>query len=178
MISRRLSPSVVRVLSAGPTLSGNILINADPAVTNGVRFLYSSGFFFDSRVATATNGISFRTDTSTGQSERLRIEATGWVYVPANTGTLPSAHNGMALGWNKSGGDGESSIVYNTSAGSNPRLQVASFDGTTYKEQASIKDGTFTLSDAMNFVLGSTTGTQLGTATNQKWAAHGATPVI
>lgn len=32
--------------------------------------------------------------------------------------------------------------------------------------------------DAKNIVFGTTTGTKFGTATNQKWATHGATPVI
>lgn len=36
---------------------------------------------------------------------------------------------------------------------------------------------TLTITDAKNIVLGTSTGTQFGTAVGQKWAAHGATPV-
>lgn len=35
-----------------------------------------------------------------------------------------------------------------------------------------------TIADAKNIVFGTTTGTQIGTAANQKWATHGATPIV
>lgn len=141
------------VLSASPTLTGTTLIasatisgqinyTADPASTNGARTLYSSGLFFDSRVASSTNGISFRTDTTTGQSEALRIEGSGWVYTDANvSGTTISSHQGLGFGWNKTSGDGDSVVMYNTAAGANPRLAFSSYTGSVYAEEMSLKAG-------------------------------------
>jgi hypothetical protein len=178
------------VLSASPTLTGTAISNnltvggqvnfgADPASTNGARALYSSGLFFDSRVASASNGIVFRTDTSSGSAERMRIAGDGWVYLEGNVGgTTPQNLSGLGIGWNKSGGEGESSLVYNTSAGSNPRFSIASYNGTTYTEQLSIKSTALTLADAMNVVLGTSTGTKIGTATSQKLGFFNATPIV
>ena len=69
-------------------------------------------------------------------------ENTGWTYFNSNVngGTLANK-NGWALGWNKSAGDGESNLVYNTSAGGNPRLAFGSFSGSIYAEEMSLKGG-------------------------------------
>lgn len=129
-------------VAGAKTFTGQINVGADPAVSNGGRFLYSSGYFFDSRVSTNTNGVIFRADTTTGQSERMRIAATGWVYINSNlSGNAPTSYNGIGMGWNKSNGQGESILMYNTASGSAPRFDFASFDGTTYTTEMSLRGG-------------------------------------
>ncbi len=48
---------------------------------------------------------------------------------------------GTALGWNESGGGGESNLVFGSGAGSNPGLQIGEWDGTTYKSDLFIQKG-------------------------------------
>lgn len=48
----------------------------------------------------------------------------------------------------------------------------------TLAERATLGDGAFTLVDAYNFAVGTTTGTKIGTATNQKLGFWNATPVV
>jgi hypothetical protein len=50
----------------------------------------------------------------------------------------PAPNFGLTIGWNKSGGGGESNIVYGTGLGSSPVLAFGSSDGTTYTERARI----------------------------------------
>jgi hypothetical protein len=50
----------------------------------------------------------------------------------------PAPNFGLTIGWNKSGGGGESNIVYGTGLGSSPALAFGSSDGTTYTERARI----------------------------------------
>lgn len=147
-IVNRLNSTGASYLTAGgltvPTLTATSQVNygVDPAISNGARGLYSSGLVFDSRVASSTNGIVFRTDTSSGQSERLKIAATGWIYIDSNlNGAALQSNNGLAFGWNKSAGDGESVLVYNTSAGALPRLALSSYTGSVYTEEATLKGG-------------------------------------
>jgi hypothetical protein len=53
----------------------------------------------------------------------------------------PAPNFGLTIGWNKSGGGGESNIVYGTAAGSSPGLAFSSSDGTTLSERARIDSG-------------------------------------
>ena len=161
------------------TVPGQINLAVDPATGNGSRVLYSSGLIFDSRVASDNNGIVFRTDTGTGQAERVRIDANGWLYARANiNGAAVQNLSGIALGWNKSGGEGESNLVFNTSAGSNRRLSFASYDGSTYAEELYVKSGEIGITDANHLKLGTSTGTKIGTSTSQKLAFYNSTPIV
>jgi hypothetical protein len=57
---------------------------------------------------------------------------------------------------------------------------LAFTDSTLSKTRLSISgtDGTITLGDAVNFALNTTTGTKIGTATNQKLSFYNATPIV
>jgi len=178
------------VLSASPTLTGTAILSsatiggqlnvgADSASANGARLIYSGGTnIIATRAGASTSGVQFWIDTTAGTTEKVRFTSDGWNYFRGNGGVAPANVTGIALSWNKSAGDGESNIVYNTSAGSNPRLSIASYDGTTYTEQFSIKATAVTLAEAMNIVLGTSTGTKIGTATNQKLGHYGVTPIV
>lgn len=66
-----------------------------------------------------------------------------WIYFANNvhTGSNPLNIAGLCFGWNKTGGQGESLIVYNTSLGNSPRLSFNSFNGTTFTEEMTLVGG-------------------------------------
>ncbi|MDD5290012.1 MAG: hypothetical protein PHT40_02310 [Patescibacteria group bacterium] len=54
-------------------------------------------------------------------------------------GNNPSSVVGLAIGWNKSNGQGESNIIFNTTGGGTaPGLAIGDFNGATYKEDMRI----------------------------------------
>jgi hypothetical protein len=60
-------------------------------------------------------------------------------YFATNSDSASAAPNfGLTVGWNRSGGGGESNIVYGTGVGSTPALAFSSSDGTTVTERARI----------------------------------------
>jgi hypothetical protein len=64
------------------------------------------------------------------------VSASNWVYFRGNTGTgsgnpSSSAASGLMYGWNPSGGQGESQILYATVAGGEPRLDFGRWNGNT-----------------------------------------------
>jgi hypothetical protein len=68
----------------------------------------------------------------------------------------PAPNFGLSIGWNYSGGGGESNIVYGTSLGSSSGLAFASSDGTTLTERMRI--------DSSGNLLVGTTGTVYSTS--------------
>lgn len=60
------------------------------------------------------------------------------------------------------------------------RLESAIKDPTAYTEIKALLEGTtsLSLSDGKNIVLGTTTGSKIGTATSQKLGFWGATPIV
>lgn len=78
-----------------------------------------------------------------GSLHAAGVGSGSWEYFSGNingTGN-PQNYQGLAFGWNRSGGEGESSIVYNKSLGNAPRLDFSSYDGTSYNVELTIKDG-------------------------------------
>ncbi len=69
--------------------NGNLFFTGDTSAgTNAMRMFHadaSGGGFIDVKTATATNGIIFRTDTSLGGTERMRIAANGAVGIGTST---------------------------------------------------------------------------------------------
>jgi hypothetical protein len=72
-------------------------------------------------------------------------------YFATNSDTASAAPNfGLAIGWNRSGGGGESNLVYGTGVGSTPALAFSSSDGATVTERARINS-------SGNLLVGTTT---------------------
>ena len=117
----------------------------------------ASTFTYGSFLSFYTEGKnSGTTDTST---ERMRIDSSGnvgigvtspqgplhvygseYAYIGPNVaGVTPdSATGGIAIGWNKSSGQGESIIAFNKGAGATGGLVFANNDGGTYNERMRI----------------------------------------
>lgn len=81
-----------------------------------------------------------------------------------------------------SGGVNTFSIISNTGSGEN---RISGVSGAQYVTiftggslRATFNDTTFTLADAINFVVGTTTGTKMGTAPSQKLGFWNATPIV
>jgi len=73
-----------------------------------------------------------------------------WSYFAWNSGaTTPSAtiSTWLIVGWNKSNWDGETNLVYWTSAWIKPRLDFASWDWTTYTTEMTLKAGNVWIND-------------------------------
>lgn len=66
-----------------------------------------------------------------------------WYYFSNNLDNAgpPQTSYGLAIGWNYSGGDGESVINYGTTLGSQPRLKFSSFDGSIVRTELTLKGG-------------------------------------
>ena len=92
-----------------------------------------------------------------------------WTSFLANTGSsanIPLGVSGISLGWNRSNGLGESNLVYGiANGGSAPKLEIASWDGTTYSARMSISNvGVVTFT---NYITGvTTTSTVAGNGLN------------
>jgi hypothetical protein len=83
-----------------------------------------------------------------------------WSYFRGNVnggGNPPGMVNGLSLGWNVSGVDGEERVMYPAYIGSNPRLGFWSWDGTNALERFSLfPDGHMAIANSN--ALWSTTG--------------------
>lgn len=67
-----------------------------------------------------------------------------WIYFASNGGYTkpkPKIGYGLAFTWNLSGDNGESIINYSTQAGTSPRLDFTSFDGTNLTTEMTLKYG-------------------------------------
>ncbi|MCP4457315.1 MAG: hypothetical protein GY816_04715, partial [Cytophagales bacterium] len=97
-----------------------------------------------------TDELTFNANVGIGTIDPLGIlHAHGngedaWVYFTNNiagSSNNPKSTKGLAFGYNRSGGSGESIINYNKGSGGNPRLDFTSYDGTTYAREMTLKDG-------------------------------------
>ncbi len=91
---------------------------------------------------------SSSTDATTDKKGKLRVmgAAAGdnWSYFEGNvTQNNPDVKSGIALGWNLSGTDGESNIVYSKASGAKPRLDFMSLGSGSAapKMEMTLKDG-------------------------------------
>jgi hypothetical protein len=70
--------------------------------------------------------------------------ANSWAYIHGNVGGAnPSSSSitGLAFGWNRSGGGGESHILYGTGAGGATRLVLGSWNGSSIGPTLTVRDG-------------------------------------
>jgi hypothetical protein len=148
--------------SSGQLLWNNAGANAGAStLTYDGSILTTSGRFINSYNATASNpakaftGTWFTGGTSTTTKPQVLIEPTGTTSTAWST-------SGTGLGVNAASGF----------AGQLLDLQI---NGTS---EWSLSNTTFTVADANNIAVGTTTGTKIGTATTQKIGFYDATPVV
>ena len=97
-----------------------------------------------------------------------------WIYLRGNVDSNNPATtrtDGLAFGWNKSGGSGEAIISYGKGAGSAPRLDIASWNGTTYSTEVTIRNGSLGVGTTTPHSNGSISAVQ-GTLTSSLPAYH------
>lgn len=103
--------------------------------------LYSN----NNEVMTVNGGVGIGTTAPIGIFE-VRAASAGnfWSYIRSNVATTnPDAtfNSGLAIGWNRSNGLGETNLVFSNGAGVNKGLEIADWDGTTYTVRMIIKAG-------------------------------------
>jgi hypothetical protein len=65
-----------------------------------------------------------------------------WAVFAGNVGGyMPPSSRGLNVGWNRSNFQGETNLVYGSSAGTTPRMEIGSWDGSTYKSEMVIRAG-------------------------------------
>jgi hypothetical protein len=82
---------------------------------------------------------------TTAPSGNLHVYGNNYSYFSSNVdpafgGSLANVQ-GLAIGWNRSGANGETNLIYNTSIGSAPRLALGSYNGTVYAEEMTVRGG-------------------------------------
>jgi len=127
-----------------------IILNGTTGITNDGGYTGDGVVFADTTPAntlvTTTGGnvgIGTSSPSTVARASFGNSSAGGqnlWAaYFATNSDTASAAPNfGLAIGWNRSGGGGESNIVYGTSVGSTPALAFSSSNGTTVTERARI----------------------------------------
>jgi len=105
-----------------------------------VPYSGSSNYLF---VVNGNGNVGIGTTTPNGSLHVNGVNANAWVYFSGNVNGAgnPSNIQGLQFGWNKSGGAGESLIVYNTSLGSYPSLDFSSYNGTTFTKEMTLRAG-------------------------------------
>jgi hypothetical protein len=127
LIFLRATNAVVIGSNNYPNTTGT---NGQVLTTNGIGTLtWSSNVNLATITGSGTSG-----NLAITSAGAINVAADGWIYLNSNwnLGTAPiGSIRGFAFGWNNSGADGENILTYYTGAGSNPRLDICSWNGTT-----------------------------------------------
>jgi len=118
--------AIVRITQTG---SGNALVVEDSANPDSTPFVVNSS---------GNVGIGTNSPLSTSV---LDVNASGKYFsVQSNLGSAvnPGSDYGLHVGWNRSGGSGETNIIWGTGVGGNPVLTFATWDGSTYLQRMTI----------------------------------------
>jgi hypothetical protein len=121
----------------------------------------------------------------TGGSVTGSLAVSSFVAVgtnPAQSGAVRLANNSKVT-WRNPAGTADHDGIY---LGADGIMRVAAVTGTALNlfvtgaanSVVAIGAGSVTLTDAMNLIVGSTTGTKVGTSATQKLGFYGATPVV
>ena len=155
----------------GITKSGNKLIFSVNGANNP-EYTFGSNAFNSTTIPTnnnqITNGAGYitsysETDTlanvvSRGNSTNGTLEVTGtgsWLTVEGNAAnTSVPLSQGLAFGWNRSGGSNETEIIFKGStSGHSSRLDIRSYDGTNFRTLAQFEgDESIVFPNAGNIV--------------------------
>jgi hypothetical protein len=154
--------------------------NATGSTANATGITLGSSLTFSGSTVNAIQGIR-TADSPTFTSITLGL-GTGIAGPTINGGA--SSAQGAYMNWTKAGG--QSALIGHQSAisggtsndlliySANNNVSIAPAAGVTI----TFTPTTFTLTDAVNIVGGTTTGHKLGTATGQKWGIWNATPIV
>jgi hypothetical protein len=106
---------------------------------------YSSGWGTARLAITAGGNVGIGTATPLGALDvNGSSAANSWAYIHGNVGGAnPSSAStaGLAFGWNKSGGDGDSHILYGSGVGGAPRLVLGSWNGSSVGPVLTLRGG-------------------------------------
>lgn len=166
-----------KTLSA-PVIGGTDFANAQHAhsgASSGGTIAYTSLTSIPSTFTAAAHDIASATyHTTSGRTAGQFIRATGATSIGWSTLTIPDTASVSTLLYASSANTisalatGNSSILITNVSG------VPSWSTTLPAHTT----GELTISDAANIVLGTTTGTKVGTGTNQKLGFYNATPIV
>jgi hypothetical protein len=127
------------------------ITKADNTLTFSVNGATNQTFTFGSNAFNSTAYLTSYTETSTlanvvsrGNSTNGTLEVTGtgsWLTVEGNAAnTSVPLSQGLAFGWNRSGGSNETEIIFRGStAGHSSRLDIRSWDGSSFRTLAQFK---------------------------------------
>lgn len=115
-----------------------------PLAGTEVLPIVQSGSTVKVSVANLTSGRNIAVGTSPSTTNAaLTLGGTTGEYAAyfggnVGNGANPTTDRGLNIGWNRSGGQGETAMVWGTGAGANPNLQIYSWDGSTITERVRV----------------------------------------
>jgi len=124
--------------SRGPGANGLSLLGAAPHLTGSDWANGNAGSIY----YTAGN-VGIGTIYPAAALDVYGFGANAWTYLRGNLNgfATPTVNYGMMVGWNPSGGGGETQVLYGTSLGGSPRLDFGRWDGTTKTIDLSLNNG-------------------------------------
>ena len=128
----------------GITKAGNTLTFSVNGATNQTFTFGSNAFNSTAYLTSYTETSTLANVVSRGNSTNGTLEVTGtgsWLTVEGNAAnTSVPLSQGLAFGWNRSGGSNETEIVFRGStAGHSSRLDIRSWDGSSFRTLAQFK---------------------------------------
>jgi hypothetical protein len=142
----------------GITKAGNTLTFSINGATNQTYTFGSNAFNSTAYLTSYTETSTLANVVSRGNSTNGTLEVTGtgsWLTVEGNAAnTSVPLSQGLAFGWNRSGGSNETEIIFRGStAGHSSRLDIRSWDGSSFRTLAQFKgDESIVFPNAGNIV--------------------------
>ena len=173
--------SVTTKLNAALDVVNDTVVGPDSSTDNAVAIYDSTGGHTLLNSALVVNDTTGATALTSAAAAALAVGPSGatnpTLSVDASTA---SAATGVKV---KSAAAAGGVAVSVTSSGTNENLTIDAKGSGTVTINGTATGGitlgqSVTMTEAKNVVLGTTTGTQIGTATNQKLGFFGATPVV
>jgi hypothetical protein len=138
------------------------------------------GYYSGALTTTGTNNTGFGSGsggTNTTGSNNLFIGSSAGAYLANGVTSNQTSGNSVFIGVNSkalsAGNTNQTVIGYNATGNGSNTVTI----GDTTVTDNYIR-GNFNVTDARNFIIGTTTGTKIGTATTQKLSFWNATPIV